>query len=51
MRHFDFLNDADTERLFHRPPQPIVADGIRNRLAVGLGATLYMPATRAEPRR
>ncbi len=46
MRHFNFLSDAEAERLFHRAPQPLSVDADRNQLAVGLGATLYMPATR-----
>lgn len=46
MRHFNFLTEAETSQLFHRAPQPIEPDGDRNRLAVSLGATLYMPATR-----
>lgn len=46
MRHFTFLTEADTDRLFHRAPQPLDAGAERYQLAVGLGATLYMPATR-----
>jgi citrate lyase beta subunit len=46
MRHFNFLSEADTDRLFHRAPQPVDPGADRQLLAVGLGATLYMPATR-----
>jgi citrate lyase beta subunit len=46
VRHFDFLNDEDRERLFHRAPQPFRPDGPIDVLAVALGATLYLPATR-----
>lgn len=47
MRHFDFLPESELNRLFHRAPQPLGVDADRNQLAVGLGATLYMPATRS----
>jgi C-C_Bond_Lyase of the TIM-Barrel fold len=46
MRHFDFLSDADRQRLFFRPPQPFSADDDLNVLGMALGATLYSPATR-----
>ncbi|HEX2902423.1 MAG TPA: HpcH/HpaI aldolase/citrate lyase family protein [Jatrophihabitans sp.] len=46
MRHYDFLTAADTDRLFHRAPRPIDTGADLARLAIGLGATLYMPATR-----
>ncbi|MCU1617011.1 MAG: citrate lyase beta subunit [Frankiales bacterium] len=48
MRHFDHLSGADQERLFHLPPQPFTADSDAAVLALGLGATLYSPATRPE---
>jgi citrate lyase beta subunit len=46
MRHFDFLDDADAERLFSRGPEHFDASTERALVAVGLGATLYCPATR-----
>ena len=46
MRHFEFLSDVDRARLFHLPPQPFTVGDDVNVLAVALGATLYMPATR-----
>lgn len=46
MRHFDFLSDAERERLFHRPPEHLRADSTAELRAVALGATLYCPATR-----
>jgi citrate lyase beta subunit len=46
MRHFDFLDDADRERLFHCPPESFDARSDPTLLASALGATLYSPATR-----
>lgn len=46
MRHFEFLDDAATERLFHRVPEQFDRASDRDLLAVALGATLYSPATR-----
>jgi citrate lyase beta subunit len=52
MRHFDFLDDTDRERLFLRPPEPFDTHAARSDtravplLATALGATLYTPATR-----
>jgi citrate lyase beta subunit len=46
MRHFDFLSEADTERLFFRAPERIEVKDDLSRLSVALGATLYSPATR-----
>jgi citrate lyase beta subunit len=46
MRHFDFLDPADRQRLFHRPPEPFRASDDPALLAVALGATLYSPAIR-----
>jgi citrate lyase beta subunit len=46
MRHFDFLDDADRERLFHRAPEHFDVSDDPALLAVALGATLYSPATR-----
>jgi citrate lyase beta subunit len=46
MRHFDFLDDADRERLFHCPPESFDAQSNPTLLATALGATLYSPATR-----
>lgn len=46
MRHFNFLDDAAVERLFHRVPEQFDRTSERDLLAVSLGATLYSPATR-----
>ena len=46
MRHFDFLDDSDRDRLFHRPPERFDVRADRTFLATALGATLYCPATR-----
>lgn len=46
MRHFDHLTGADEERLFHLRPQSFTAEDDDALLALGLGATLYSPATR-----
>jgi citrate lyase beta subunit len=46
MRHFDFLGRADRDRLFVQVPEPFTVDDDPERLGVGLGATLYSPATR-----
>lgn len=46
MRHFDFLTPGEQDRLFVRPPQAFELDADPQRIGVGLGATLYTPATR-----
>jgi citrate lyase beta subunit len=46
MRHFGFLERQDQNRLFLRPPEPFSAECNVDLLGVGLGATLYCPATR-----
>ncbi|HSY15702.1 MAG TPA: HpcH/HpaI aldolase/citrate lyase family protein [Jatrophihabitantaceae bacterium] len=46
MRHFEYLDEAETARLFHLPPRPFTADDDPSVLAVALGATLYSPGTR-----
>jgi len=46
MRHFEYLSDAEIQRLFHRAPQPFTVDTDPDMLAMGLGATLYSPGTR-----
>jgi citrate lyase beta subunit len=46
MRHFDFLSEAERQRLFFRAPQQFSAADEVSLLAVALGATLYSPATR-----
>lgn len=46
MRHFDFLDDDDRARLFHRAPESFTCDDDPSLLSVALGATLYSPATR-----
>jgi len=46
MRHFDYLTAAEEERLFQLRPQSFTTDDDPVVLALGLGATLYSPATR-----
>ena len=48
MRHFDFLDDDDRARLFHRAPESFTRDDDPDLLAIALGATLYSPATRPD---
>lgn len=46
MRHFRHLDRTTLDRLFFQVPQPFGDGDDRDRLAVALGATLYVPATR-----
>lgn len=46
IRHFSWLTSHQEARLFHQAPLAFPRQGESERLAVGLGATLYMPATR-----
>ncbi len=46
MRQFHFLDEADRAELFHREPVDLGRDDPLEVLAHGLGATLYIPATR-----
>ncbi|MGI8677131.1 MAG: HpcH/HpaI aldolase/citrate lyase family protein [Jatrophihabitans sp.] len=46
MRHFDFLAPYESDRLFLRAPEAFSVDAEPHLLGVGLGATLYCPATR-----
>lgn len=48
LHHFGQLPGDVRARLFHRPPQPFDRDTPRATLAYALGATLYVPATRAD---
>ncbi|KXP14093.1 HpcH/HpaI aldolase/citrate lyase family protein [Tsukamurella pseudospumae] len=48
LRHFHQLPDEVRQRLFHLPPQPFDRAAPREELAFGLGATLYVPATRPD---
>jgi citrate lyase beta subunit len=48
MRHFEFLDPEDRSRLFFREPESFTAADDPELLGVGLGATLYSPATRPE---
>ncbi|MEE2030563.1 HpcH/HpaI aldolase/citrate lyase family protein [Rhodococcus chondri] len=48
MRHFCQLEQSVLNRLFLRVPQPFGDADHRDRLAVALGATLYVPATRSD---
>lgn len=45
-RHFRQLQGPDARTLFHRLPEPIDDTADRELLALALGATLYVPATR-----
>jgi citrate lyase beta subunit len=46
MRHFDYLAEADRERLFLRRPEAFEPSDDPTTVGVALGATLYSPATR-----
>ncbi len=46
--HFHHLDAAQRSKLFLKPPQVISADAQRDVLATALGATLYIPADRAD---
>lgn len=48
MRHFAHLDDEVRARIFRRPPEGVDLDGPRDRIALALGGTLYMPATRPD---
>ncbi|WP_139981263.1 HpcH/HpaI aldolase/citrate lyase family protein [Nocardioides litoris] len=48
MRQFHFLDPADRAELFHVEPAEISREAPLELLAHGLGATLYIPATREE---
>jgi citrate lyase beta subunit len=48
MRHFDGLESSERDRLFLREPQPFDRLSPPETLAVALGATLYVPATRPD---
>ncbi|MBD0860750.1 HpcH/HpaI aldolase/citrate lyase family protein [Gordonia sp. zg691] len=48
IRHFDHLGLHASELLFHRHPESIDSSWPAHRLAVALGATLYVPATRPD---
>lgn len=47
-RHFRYLQGPDARALFHRQPEPFDDCAEREVLAMALGATLYVPATRAD---
>ena len=46
MRHFAFLGAAERDRLFLRPPRDFEVSADPTEVGIGLGATLYCPATR-----
>jgi citrate lyase beta subunit len=48
MRHFGFLAPDERERLFLHAPQEFPVEAEPERVGVGLGATLYCPATRPQ---
>jgi citrate lyase beta subunit len=47
VQHFSHLEPATLEYLFHRPPVAVTAESDLTTRALALGATLYVPATRA----
>lgn len=48
MRHFDHLTATERSRLFFREPERFDRSAPRDTIAVALGGTLYIPATRPE---
>ncbi|MTE14681.1 HpcH/HpaI aldolase/citrate lyase family protein [Nocardia aurantiaca] len=48
LRHFRQVPGPELRRLFHRLPEPFGGSRDRDLLAMALGATLYVPATRAD---
>jgi citrate lyase beta subunit len=48
VRHFGFLDQDSIDRLFAHAPVEIARDADRETVAMALGATLYMPATRPD---
>jgi citrate lyase beta subunit len=46
VRHFGYLSASDTDALFEAPPEQFGRESAADLLAVALGATLYMPASR-----
>ncbi|MEV0945081.1 HpcH/HpaI aldolase/citrate lyase family protein [Rhodococcus sp. NPDC049939] len=48
VRHFNHLDPETQRQLFLRPPEPLGPNEDRTVLAVALGATLYVPATRQD---
>lgn len=46
MRHFSFLTEEETSKLFYLLPEDFSAHSDKELLSVALGATLYCPATR-----
>lgn len=48
VQHFHHLGEIDRHRLFFRDPEELAPDAGRDVLATALGATLYIPADRAD---
>lgn len=48
LRHFRQLPGPEMRRMFHRAPESFGGSTDRDLLAMALGATLYVPATRAD---
>ena len=46
MRHFSFLTNKESSRLFHQQPETVTISSPPELLAVALGATLYCPGDR-----
>ncbi len=48
MRHFNYLNENETESFFYIKPSFYSRNEDSSKLSYALGATLYMPATRKD---
>jgi citrate lyase beta subunit len=48
IRHFHHVDADDRARLFHLDPEQLTEESDRRLLGLALGATLYMPADRAD---
>lgn len=47
MRHFNYLTEESVENIFYREPMNFTKESPKDLLALSLGASLYMPGTRA----
>lgn len=48
LRHFDYLDSAERERLFLKEPEVFTAHSELEAIGAALGASLYLPATRPD---
>lgn len=48
MKHFQYLSETLTDKIFHSKPQSFSKHTPKETLAYALGATLYMPGTREQ---